>query len=418
MKNKKLFIIGLIGNVLDHYDTALMIYLGSIMAPIFFKGDNNTSSLVMFYGVLSLSVFSRPLGSLIFSKIANKSSPSRSLIISLTGTAFATFFMGFLPSYDSWGLSATILFCTIRFIQTFFGAGEHAVSLLFLMENAQEDSRSNIGAFFNCSTMIGISLASFASYLVNLSSNPLLYWRIPYFLGIITALVGLVLRLITYDKKLPQLYFKENIKKISFLRVIKNNLKEILVISILYIFSMMTYYIPFAFMNDYISIIHPNFSKSQLLFHNTIFLYYDLALLILIGILFKNINYRKMILLSSASLLIFALPAFLLLQINSILIIESVRFIIITIGVMFCASFQAYIYRICNPEYRYIIHGTGIVIGQDFIGRLTLSICLFLFHQFNSPIAPSFYIIFISFIALISVLLYKIQLHEKNNNQI
>jgi len=407
MKNKQIFLAGIIGNILDHYDTALFIYLGSVIAPLFFPSKDKMVSLIMYYGVLLLSVISRPLGSLIFSRMANKQGSYKILTITLIGTAIATFLIGFLPTYNMVGIIAPILFIIVRFIQTFFGSGEHAVAVLFLMENAEEKTRPNIGAFFNCSTMIGISFASLAGYLVAKSSDPSYYWRIAYFIGIVTSVAGIFVRIIAFNKNTDLLSPKIHNEELYFFEVIRNNFKELLIISILYIFSMITYYIPFAFMNDYINMIHPNISKSDLLRNNTIFIYYDLGLLVLIGFFFKNINAKKIIIITTASLAIFCIPAFFILQLNSFLIIELVRLIIITIGVVFASVFQAYIYQICKPNTVYTLHGTGIVIGQDFIGRLTISICLFLWYYLDNPIAPAFYIFFISLITLLSIKIYE-----------
>jgi MFS family permease len=403
MKNRSIFIAGIIGNILDHYDTALFIYLGSVIAPLFFKTDDSIMSLVKYYGVLALAVISRPLGSLIFGKMASKQSSSKALMISLIGTAFATFFIGFLPSYDSIGITATVLFLILRFIQTFFAAGESSIALIFLMENSREESRSKIVSFFNCSTMFGISLSSFISYLVLNSSHPEIYWRFAYFLGILTALVGIIIRFISFKHMAKPTFHHLNTSNTNIINIVRSNIKTVVIISILYIFSSLTYYISFVFINDYVSLIHQDISKSIMLRNNTFWLYYDLILLILIGILFKNINSKKVIEYSSICLLLFSVPGFYLLQVNSLLIIEFVRFVIITIGVVYVSSFQAYIYKICDQRSIYITHSAGITIGKDFIGKLTVSICLFLWYVSKSSISPSYYMVFVSIITLFAI---------------
>ena len=413
MKSKKIFFATIIGNVLDHYDTALLMFMGSVIAPLFFACDDSRVALIKYYGMLSISVISRPIGSLVFSKIANQYKPSISLFITLLGTAFATMLIGFLPTYQEAGLIASVGFCVVRFFQTFFGSGEHVVGVMFLLDNAPDEKRANMASFFNSSTMIGISLASFASYLVASSNNPQLYWRIPFYLGILTAIMGVIFRLITLNEPLYNKARNIDEKKLEgFVKIIQNNYKTILVIAILYIFTMLTYYIPFTFLNEYIPLIHKNINRAQMLKYNSLFLYYDLALILLIGVYFKNIQYKKLIIYATFSLLIFALPAFLLLQIGSSFIIESVRLIVITIGVVFLSSFQAYIYDICDSSERYIVHGAGLLIGQDFIGRLTVTICFFLWYYFDSPLAPSIYVILISGLSFFSIIFYKPKLSK------
>ena len=63
---KQVFAAGFLGNVLDHYDTALYGLLVPWLAPLIFPKEDPIVALIVAYGLLSAGIVTRPLGALFF----------------------------------------------------------------------------------------------------------------------------------------------------------------------------------------------------------------------------------------------------------------------------------------------------------------------------------------------------------------
>ena len=77
----------LFGNVVDHFDTSLYVFLAPLLAPLFFPNEDKVIGLIMAYSVFATTIITRPLGIYIFSIIAQNKGPNLSLSLSLIGVA-------------------------------------------------------------------------------------------------------------------------------------------------------------------------------------------------------------------------------------------------------------------------------------------------------------------------------------------
>ena len=83
-------IIILLGNIADHFDTYLYVFLAPVLAKLFFPNSDPVISLILSYSVLSSSIVTRPFGSYIFSIIAARNKTLNALSYSLMGIGCAT----------------------------------------------------------------------------------------------------------------------------------------------------------------------------------------------------------------------------------------------------------------------------------------------------------------------------------------
>ena len=91
----------LVGNALDHFDSALYGLLAPILAPLFFPHHDPVVQLILAYSVLGTSLITRPLGAFIFGVWAHKSNPMRVLSFSfLSGRMKSIFSMRRLGRMD------------------------------------------------------------------------------------------------------------------------------------------------------------------------------------------------------------------------------------------------------------------------------------------------------------------------------
>src|SRR5579872_3210875 len=151
------FFAGLIGNILEHYDTALFGLLAPFIAPLFFHTQDPFTALILTYAMIPLGMLARPLGSFSFGLISDRFGRRQALCWSLTGMAIATTSIGFLPTSSE---IAPLLLALMRLLQSFFAAGESAGGAIYVLENTRVPKRSFMSSVFDASTVGGILIAA------------------------------------------------------------------------------------------------------------------------------------------------------------------------------------------------------------------------------------------------------------------
>ena len=135
--SKKDFAI-LLGNVIDHFDTSIYLFLSPLMASCFFPNKDKLVSLILTYSLTITSIITRPLGAYLFAKIARVYEPSYALSYSLIGVGSASLAIGFLPSYQVLGVFSPIFLTVFIFCQGVCAAGENTVAKIYVMEDKDE----------------------------------------------------------------------------------------------------------------------------------------------------------------------------------------------------------------------------------------------------------------------------------------
>jgi MHS family proline/betaine transporter-like MFS transporter len=198
---KTTFFAIMIGNVLDHYDIALYTFLVPFIAPIFFQNDDPVVQLIMAYGLTSISMISRPLGSILFGKLAIRFGARNILVATLCGVALSTFAIGFIPGYASIGSLSILLLAVVRFVQGVFASGEQSIAGIFVLDHVSESTRTKASSYYIASGMVGAMLASGAATLVSITENPSETWRYAFMSGVVTGIIGILMRFITLNQE-------------------------------------------------------------------------------------------------------------------------------------------------------------------------------------------------------------------------
>ncbi len=195
---KRIIAAGIIGNVIEYYDFALIGFLAVMMGKLFFPSDDPFLSLLGSFGAFAAGMIMRPVGAAIFGHIGDRVGRRFALMASLMLMALPTFLIGFLPTYAQIGIMAPILLVLLRMIQGLSVGGEYASSIVYLVEQSSPNRQNLYGSFVSVGAKIGMALGS------ALCGGLLWYlgedamgewgWRIPFFLSIVIAAAGLYLR--------------------------------------------------------------------------------------------------------------------------------------------------------------------------------------------------------------------------------
>lgn len=392
-KNKFSFIAGIIGNLLEHYDTALFGLLVPVLAPIFFPKTNPIISLMLGYGILPLGLLTKPLGALFFGWIGDRSGRKASLFTSLSGTACVTMLMGSLPTYAEIGIIAPCLLALARMLQGFFAAGESAGGAILLLERNHAPRREGLlSSIYDASSLLGALLAS-----ILISWIPISLWRVPFWIGGTTAIVGIFLRITIKE---PPILIEKKEKALQILLQNKAPLLRIILITGL---CHSVYILAFPFMGGYLPLIS-SISFQEVTSTSPLLFLLDVFLLLGFGWLSCRVKIEKIMLFGSFMIALFSIPLFLYLENCSFLTMLGARVFLIVFGTCIAAPYYAWSFQQAPIHHRYLILAVGSCVGSQLIGASLSPLILWGYQQTLWPAIPA---IPLSLLAILSsVLIY------------
>jgi MFS family permease len=391
----------LIGNAMDHFDTALYGFLAPILGDVFFANNDQTVRLILTYSILASVLVTRPIGSYLFGILGKKYGWTFALSHSLIGVAIATALIGTIPSYAQIGFLSPLLLIILRIFQGIYSEGECTIAQLYILENKLEIHAFKASYLYQASTVFGIILASFISTIVMNSGFKQYYWRACFIFAGITALIGYFLR------RQPTYYYEPKIPLVKFdflldLKILWENKLKVLHICFVVGFSYMTYIIPFVFMNSFIPLI-TDISIETMMAYNTILLIFDMVMIPIIGSLTQKFHFKHVMSFAPTLMILTIMFLWIFLNNASIGYVNFVRICIIIIGVVFLCPLNCWLNSLFKGNDKYMLTGIGSTIGTSVIGRLTPSICLILWHLTHNSLSIALYIITISLLALWAV---------------
>jgi MHS family proline/betaine transporter-like MFS transporter len=391
---------GMVGNILEHYDHALFGFLAPFLAPLFFNNQDPLTALILTYAILPLGILTRPIGSLFFGWVGDCFGRRQALFFSLSGMAVVTAGMGFLPIFSEVGSWAPLYLAIAKMLQNFFAAGESTGGAIFVLENTETAKRSLFSSLFDACSIVGILIASalvtFFSHQGYMEEG----WRILFWLGGATAILGVILRLKAREGK--EFIVSHGEKRMSLLKMLSEHKKPLLLISLAYGFSYTTYSLPFNLMNGYIPLV-TKLTKTDVMKDNTTLLIIDMLLLPCFGYLANRWGKEKVMLAGSLGSIVCAGPLFYFLTQGTLEMVFTVRLSIVMLGAAFAAPYHAWAIERVAPQYRFTVLSLAGALGSQLIGAPTAAICLWLYQKLGWVSSPSLYLIVVAALATYAV---------------
>lgn len=391
---------GIIGNFLGHYDSALFTLLAPFIAPLFFDGQDPLTALILTYAILPLGFITRPLGSLFFGWVGDRWGRKHSLFCSLLGMAFITVGVGCLPLYKQVGIWAPIGLALGRMLQNFCAAGESTGGALFILEHTPTKQRSIMSSFYGVSVICGYLIASGLVTWMSMQGMVEEGWRVLFWLGGLTGILGVFLRWKTED---AEEFVRQ--KRTGLLTTLKENKGTLGAILLAAGFSYTTYSLPFTLMNGYIPLVS-SLTKVDVMQVNTLLLIIDMLLLPCFGYLTHKLGKEKVMMAAASVLVVGAIPLFALLDHASFAMMIAIRLAIVTMGVAFSAPYHAWALERVPPEHRYTILCVGYSLGSQLIGTPAPAVCLWIYQKMGWVWAPGLYLMGAALAAFLVVRYY------------
>eukprot|EP00483_Globobulimina_turgida_P010371 UN10391 len=139
------------GNFLEWFDFAIFGLLADEIGHNFFPKSRHGVQLLQAFAVYAGAFLMRPLGGALFGWIGDKYGRLHALRLSIFMMAFPTFLTGCLPTYNSIGITATILLVILRLIQGLSVGGEITGALVYVLEKCPPNRRSLFGVLVQIS---------------------------------------------------------------------------------------------------------------------------------------------------------------------------------------------------------------------------------------------------------------------------
>lgn len=403
-----------IGNLFEHYDTALFGFLSPFLAPLIFPAKDPMTALILTYAIIPLGMLARPIGSLVFGYVGDVYGRKHALFLTLGGMSFISLCIAFSPTYSQVGLLAPLIFCFGRVMQNFLAAGETMGGAIFLLENTREEHHDLLSGLYNASTIGGHLLASSGVFLIGNYNFVDPGWRFLYLGGCLTALFGCLIR-----RSSPSI--QESVKRSPAFAELTSALwihrKALFLIAVCSGFASACYSMALVLMNGLIPLIS-TITTAEVMKINTYLLVFDFCALPFFGWVASRAPREQLMLSASLCVALLSIPLFMLLEGASLIGVVAVRVVLVIFGVAFFAPFHAWAGQLVPQEARYAVISLGYALGYQLLGSPTAALALWCFQKTGMVSSVAWYWMFLAVMSSGAILLTRRTRHVQHLERI
>ena len=193
----RIVLLASLGGTLEFYDFVIFGVFARDIAAAVFPNESPIVSLMAAFATFAAGYLARPIGGIVLSHYGDRYGRRTVFLWSVFVMSAATLGMGLVPSYATWGVTASALMVALRLLQGFCLGGELPGALIYVVETAPRIAPLVCGVVFACVTM-GVAAATAVSLSVRTWLDPALVpvygWRIAFVIGGLGGVLSFVLR--------------------------------------------------------------------------------------------------------------------------------------------------------------------------------------------------------------------------------
>ena len=405
-----------LGNFIEWFDYASYSYLATVIALVFFPGEDRTVAVMSTFGVFALSFLVRPIGALFWGNMGDKKGRKWALSISILLMSGATFLIGCLPTYAMIGVGAPLLLLLLRMVQSFSAAGEYAGAATFIAEYAPTNHRGFYCSMVPASTAAGLLVGSlFATAMFNIWGADSQFvtewgWRIPFWLA---GPLGYITHYIREHLEDSPVYEQmQNDLKAKGLKgedkpmrtLIRKHFRRLVISFGACVLNAVGFYAVLTYLPNYLETTLNYDPASASIITNIVLVVY-IGYIFLSGRISDRLGRKKMLVAACVGFIVLTIPAFMLLSTMNfaiILVVELVMCLLLTIN---DGTLSSYLNETFPTDVRYSGFALSFNLANAIFGGSASYISFWLISMTGNNIAPAFYMVFIAVIALVAMVL-------------
>ncbi|WP_426447128.1 glycine betaine/L-proline transporter ProP [Siccibacter colletis] len=413
-KLRKAITAASLGNAMEWFDFGVYGFVAYALGKVFFPDADPSVQMIAALGTFSVPFLIRPLGGLFFGMLGDKYGRQKILSITIIIMSVSTFCIGLIPSYASIGIWAPILLLLCKMAQGFSVGGEYTGASIFVAEYSPDRKRGFMGSWLDFGSIAGFVLGAGVVVLLSavLGENNFLDWgwRIPFFLALPLGIIGLYLRHALEETPAFQQHVdkleqgdREGLQhgpKVSFKEIATKHWRSLLTCIGLVIATNVTYYMLLTYMPSYLS---HNLHYSE--DHGVLII---IAIMIgmlfvqpIMGLLSDRFGRRPFVIIGSIALLIFAIPAFIMINSDVLGLIFAGLLLLAVILNSFTGVMASTLPAMFPTHIRYSALASAFNISV-LIAGLTPTLAAWLVESSGNLMMPAYYLMVIAVIGLIT----------------
>ncbi len=196
---RKVIIAASLGTLFEWYDFYLYGSLAVFFGGLFFPSGNDTAQLLASLATFGAGFGVRPLGAIVFGHLGDRVGRKYTFLITMVAMGLGTALIGLLPTYQSWGLLATVLLVLLRLLQGLALGGEYGGAATYVAEHVPDERRGYYTSFIQTTATLGffVSMGVIGTTRVLLGEEAFRSWgwRVPFLLSFVLLGLSIYIRL-------------------------------------------------------------------------------------------------------------------------------------------------------------------------------------------------------------------------------
>ncbi|MEM3685189.1 MAG: MFS transporter [Conexivisphaerales archaeon] len=404
----KVSIAALTGLTFEFYDFLIFGFLASTLGALFFPSSSAIASALLTFTSFATGYLLRPIGAIVFGHMGDKIGRKYTLITTVTLMGIASLFTGLLPGYSEIGVFAPVLLTALRMLMGFSLGGEMGGSYTLTAETSKPRRR---GAFLSITTIsVPLSIIMTTTILAFIRSSMTaqqflaIGWRIPFFIGVIIAVVGAIIRLtITESSIFNKFSTQKKLSRLPIKDAIRYHWKQILrVVGLISGGTVITYMSSVFIVSYLVTVVKVSPTVSSLAVSLGYLTYLILA--IPCGFLADRIGRKTNLLVGVCGLILFIYPYFVLLGTGSFENIVLAQSILGVFQALYTTGWTPLQTELFPTNVRYTALSIGAQTSLSFFGGFTPLIATYLIYATGFRLAPIYWAVAMLTVTLVSTL--------------
>ncbi len=188
-----------LGTIFEWYDFYLYGSLVAIITKKFFSGMNDTTAFLFALLAFAAGFFVRPFGALVFGRLGDLVGRKYTFLLTIVIMGASTSLVGLLPTYETIGITAPIIFIMLRLLQGLALGGQYGGAATYISEHAPDGRRGLYTSWIQTTATLGFFLSLLVILACRFALGPDQFdawgWRIPFLLSTALLLISVYIRL-------------------------------------------------------------------------------------------------------------------------------------------------------------------------------------------------------------------------------